>query len=142
MRWAPGQLSFRHSAHPLFAVGWAMVEDAAEAMKLRLRADLKAAMGAKDAVRVAVLRGLVATLDNAQAAPVGDGHERYRELAFGDPSTEVPRLVLKEADVRALFAAEADSRRAAAAQMRTHGQTERAARLLAEAEIVAGYTPA
>jgi uncharacterized protein YqeY len=116
--------------------------DAADIMKDRLRADLKAAMIAKDAVRVSVLRSLVATLDNAQAAPVGDGHERYRQLAFGDPGVEVPRLVLSQSEVRALFAAEADSRRAAAGQMKTLGQAEAASRLLAEAEIVAGYMPA
>lgn len=119
-----------------------MIEDAAEAMKVRLRADLKAAMGAKDVVRVSVLRSLIATLDNAQAVPVGDGHEHYRELAFGDRSAEVPRLALSDGDVRALFAAETDSRRAAAQQMRALGQADRAARLLAEAEIVAGYAPA
>lgn len=116
--------------------------DAAEAMKVRLRTDLKAAMTGKDAVRTAVLRSLVATLDNAQAPPVGGGHDRYKALAFGDPSVEVPRLVLSDSDVRALFAAEADSRRAAAAQMQAHGQDERAARLLAEAGIVADYIPA
>lgn len=119
-----------------------MIHDAAEAMKVRLRADLKAAMIARDVVRMAVLRSLVATLDNAQAVPIGGGHERYRELAFGDASAEAPRLTLSEGDVRALFAAEADSRRAAAAQMQSHGEAERGARLLAEAEIVAGYTPA
>jgi uncharacterized protein YqeY len=119
-----------------------MNEDAAEAMKVRLRTDLKAAMTARDAMRVSVLRSLVATLDNAQAVPVGDGHQRYRELAFGDTSVEVPRRGLSDSDVRALFAAELDSRRAAAAQMETHGQFARAAQLVAEAEIVAAYAPA
>lgn len=115
------------------------MDDAAEAMKVRLRADLKAAMGARDAARTAVLRSLIATLDNAQAVPVGQGHQRYRELAFGDRAAEVPRLSLKPGDVRALFAAEADSRKAAAAQMRDHGQEARADALAAEAEVVERY---
>lgn len=115
------------------------MDDAAEAMKVRLRADLKAAMTARESLRTSVLRSLVATLDNAQAVPVAQGHERYRELAFGDRGVEVPRRVLSESDVRALLTAERDSRRATAAQMAAHGQAERSAQLSAEAEVVAAY---
>lgn len=115
------------------------MDDAAETMKVRLRADLKVAMTARETARVAVLRALIATLDNAQAVPVGEGHQRYQELAFGDRAAEVPRLSLKPGDVRALFAAEADSRRGAAAQMRVHGQSARADVLLAEAAVVERY---
>jgi uncharacterized protein len=117
----------------------APAEDAAEAIKSRLRPDLRTAMVARDALRVRVLRALIAAVDDAQAVPAGDRHARYIIHAFGDRSVEVPRLSLAEEDVRRLFAHEAATRRSAAAEMRRLAQDDRAEDLLREAAIIASY---
>jgi len=113
--------------------------DAAEGLKARLRADLLAAMRAKATVEVAVLRALVAALDNAQAVPLAPGHQRYVEYRFGDRSAEVPRLAVSGVEVADLLDRERRDRLAAAAEFAALGQSERAARLSAEADIVARY---
>ena len=109
----------------------------ATALKARLRADLKAAMQARAADDVRVLRVLIAALDNAEAVP--GGQDNYVPRAFGDPSGEVARLSLDAAAVDALLASEIETRLAAAADYENHGQHEQAARLRTEAELVAGY---
>ena len=117
----------------------ARVEDAADAAKARLRDDLGSAMRARDARRTAVLRAVIAALDNAQAVPAGERHVRYVERAFGDPSGEVPRLCLDAADVRALLEGEVANRRNAADEFERLGHPERAIELRAQATIVARY---
>jgi uncharacterized protein len=111
----------------------------AEIVKQTLRADLRAAMRAREALRVRVLRDLIAALDNAEAVPLGERHERYVELAFGDPAAQAQRLSLTEADVTRVLETEAESRRTTAADLETRGQTARAAELLTEAALVARY---
>lgn len=113
--------------------------DAAEAAKVRLRADLKLAMRARATPDVGVLRALIAALDNAQAVPIGDTHQRYVEHQFGDRSAEVPRLGLDGAEVRRLLDHEVTSRTEAADQIERLGRSERAVQLRAEAAIVARY---
>jgi uncharacterized protein YqeY len=114
-------------------------DDAADALKRRLRDDLMAAMRARAGTEIAVLRALVAALDNAQAVPIADGHKPYAEKPFGDPSVEVPRLPLDLPAVRALLAQEAGARNAAADQFESLGKTERAALLRSEVRIIARY---
>src|SRR5438067_3175411 len=116
--------------------------DPAEIIKPRLRADLLTAMRARAGVEVAVLRALVAAFDNAEAVELGERHQRYVELNFGDRSAEVPRRRLTQADVESLLAREVSERWDAAAHFREMGQTERADRLTEEAEIVARYQAA
>src|SRR5580693_7106845 len=77
--------------------------DAAEELKVRLRADLRAAMLAKASVEVAVLRALMAALDNAQAVPLRPDQLRYLAHRFGDGSAEAPRLTLTDIEVAALL---------------------------------------
>ncbi len=113
--------------------------DAAEAAKLRLRADLRLAMRARDALETAVLRAVIAALDNAQAVPAGDAHQTYVERPFGDASAEVPRLILGTKAVEALLEAEAADRLEAADQCERLARPERATQLRAEAAIVARY---
>ena len=115
------------------------LDDAAEAIKSRLRADLRSAMVAKDTLRVRALRALIAAVDDAQAVPLADPLARYVVHAFEDRSVEVPRLSLAEEDVRRLFAHEAATRRSAAAEMRRLAQDDRAEDLLREAAIIASY---
>lgn len=115
------------------------VEDAAEAVKARLRADLRLAMRARAVLETAVLRATIAVLDNAQAVPPPVSGGRYVQFAFGDPSAEVPRLNLSADAVRELLEQEVGSRREAADQFDQLGRTERGAALRAEADIVARY---
>jgi uncharacterized protein YqeY len=108
----------------------------ATALKQRLRADLMAALQARAADEVRVLRTLIAALDNAEAVP-GD----YTALprAFGDPSGEVARRELDAGAVEALLASEVEARLAAASDYERHGRTDEAARLRDEAAFVARY---
>lgn len=96
-------------------------------------------MLARDPPRVRVLRALIATLDNAQAVPLGDRHDRYVVHAFGDRSAEAPRLRLTADAVAGILAAELATRRSAAADFTALDQAERAEALLKEAEVVAAY---
>ena len=112
----------------------------AAALKERLRADLKAAMQARAADEVRLLRTLIAALDNAEAIPRAE--TPYVPRQFGDPGGEVPRLQLDDAAIREILAAEAESRLAAAADYERHGQSEQAARLRDEAALIGRYRPA
>lgn len=109
----------------------------ATALKQRLREDLKAAMQAKAAGEVRLLRTLIAALDNAEAVPAETG--RYVSRAFGDATAERPRRELDVDDVEALLAGEIEARRAAAADYDRHQRAEDAARLRAEAALIERY---
>lgn len=111
----------------------------AEAMKRRLRDDLKAAMQGKRADEVKLLRVLIAALDNAEAVPTKTGHTGHVVLAFGDPGAEVPRRVLSAGEVRGLLEREQVERRNAAAELKTVRQEEAAGALRAEAELIGRY---
>src|ERR1044072_2468326 len=87
---------------------------AVDAMKLRLRRDLRAALAERRASDVAVLRGLLGALDQAEAvpiAPAGGGHVSFR---FGDPGAEGPRKRPAPEDARAVIRKERDELLAAA----------------------------
>lgn len=113
--------------------------DIAEAFRARLRADLKAAMRMRRAVDISVLRSLIAAVDNAQAVPTGDHPEKSHFHRFGEGSAEVPRLVLSQDDLHVLLAREIADRRAAASELVTHGQGERAEQLMEEITIIERY---
>jgi uncharacterized protein YqeY len=110
---------------------------AVDAVKARIRADLRAAMSAKKMDEVGVLRTLLAALDNAEAVSVAP--ERYTERSFGDPATEVPRKQLSEEDVEEILSAEQRERLTVAETLERAGRAEDAAKLKNEAAIVARY---
>jgi len=110
----------------------------AAAFKERLRADLKAALQARETGKVRVLRTLIAALDNAEAVEVEQ--TPYRPRAFGDASGEVARRQLDDEAIEALLATEAAGRLAAAADYERHGRAEEAAALREEAALVASYS--
>jgi uncharacterized protein YqeY len=114
--------------------------DPAEQFTTRLRADLKAAMQARQTNETRTLRALIGAIDNAQSIPVADGP--YQPRAFGDPAGEVPRRTLSEADLQALLRHEVVERRAVADEIERFGQAERAAALRAEAVLVERYLAA
>jgi uncharacterized protein YqeY len=113
--------------------------DPAADLQARLREDLRTAMRARASAEVALLRMLIAAVDNAQSVPVGEGHQRYVERPFGDGSAEVPRLDLTTADVNALLQREAAARDAAAAEFARVGAADREAVMREEARLVRRY---
>lgn len=108
----------------------------AAALKERLRADLKAALQARASHEVSLLRALIAAVDNAEAVPA---EYDARSRAFGDPSGEVARRDLDGPALDALLAEEVEARLASAAVFEEHRRGEDAARLRAEAALVARY---
>ncbi len=114
-------------------------ETPAAAMRLRLQHDLRAAMRGRRVAEVKLLRVLIAALDNAEAVPMTDAHQKYAVLAFGDGSAEVPRRVLSATDVRAILEHEQADRRVAAAELERVGRPDVAAERLAEVDLIAGY---
>jgi uncharacterized protein YqeY len=112
---------------------------AAAAMKARLRADLVLAMQARDGEGAALLRVLIALIDNAEAVPVGDAHQKYQVRAFGDPGVEAPRRDLSPADIDGLLRRELAERETSAADFERLGRTAEAQSRRAEALLIAGY---
>jgi uncharacterized protein YqeY len=108
-------------------------------LKERLRGDLKAAMKSRLNGEAALLRALIAALDNAEAV-TGDGiQDNTQPRAFGDPSGEVARLTLDDAAVDALLGHEIDTRLSAAMDYERHGRTDEADRLRAEVGLIGRY---
>lgn len=122
--------------------------DPAQALQERLRADLRAAMKARQGLEVALLRGLIAAIDNAQSAGIAAGpavstapaaHSQYVAAGGVFGSGEVERKALSEADLAALLAAEVAKREATAAEMERLGRADLAQAAHAEAAIIARY---
>jgi uncharacterized protein YqeY len=118
----------------------------ATALKERMRGDLKAAMQARAAVEVRLLRTLIAALDNAESVAVEpvskDGPpSAHGQRRFGDPSGEVSRRELDAEAVDGLLAAEIESRLSAARDYERHRQGDEAARLRREADLIGRYRP-
>lgn len=113
----------------------------------RIRSDLSAAMRARDSVAVAALRSALAALENAEAvpdvpsSPARAMHSAVAGAFVGRGLAEIPRRVLSAHGEEAVLRAEIDDREAAAAVYQQSGARERAARLRAEASLLAGYLP-
>jgi uncharacterized protein YqeY len=130
-------------ARPLRGDHARMTADAAQRLVTRLKADLTTAMRARNAAEVAVLRQLIAAVDNAQAVAVGDRHDTYVVHSFGDPAVEVPRRPLDEAALHRLIDDEIHTRRDAAATYRRLAQGAQAQALDDAITVLARYlTPA
>lgn len=116
---------------------WAM--SPAEHLQARIRADLKLAMVGRRTIEVRALRSLLGAIDDAQAVPAGDRHDKYVVRAFGDAGVEVPRLDLSAAVLKTLLQREQAERAQLAGQMSALGQDDRALALKEEAAIFARY---
>jgi hypothetical protein len=115
------------------------MNDAATAIKRRIRGDLTAAMKARRNEETSLLRVLLAALDNAEAIAIGTAHDRYQERKFGDPSVEVPRRVLGEVQIRDLLLQERAERDAAAREFERLGVQKEVERLRNEVSLIARY---
>lgn len=101
----------------------------------RMRRELPVALRARDRTRVAALRSALAAIDNAEAVPT----EAATIHAVGLGAAETARGELSETHIAAIVAAEITERRDIAAR---YSGTEHAARLHAEAEILAALLDA
>jgi uncharacterized protein YqeY len=101
-------------------------------MKSRLRSDLGAAMKLGRRHEAALIRELIAAIDNAEAAPARA--ERASEVRhdFRSGSAEVERLLLSEDQVRDILLREIEKREQAAAEFGRLGEQERADALRTE----------
>ena len=113
-----------------------------DSVREQLTTALRAAMKARDAGAVSVLRSTLAALDNAQAVEAEAAvveSEHFAGTAGGLGAGEAPRAELDEPQARALVAREAQERRDAADEYARHGRDDQASRLRAEADLLAGF---
>jgi uncharacterized protein YqeY len=108
-------------------------------MKAQLRRDLRTAMKRGDRGEIALLRELVAALDNAEAAPLRQERSSVDRHAFSDGSAEGERRVLTQEDVNALMLGEMNARVEAAAEFARLGAEARSAALYAEIRMIRRY---
>lgn len=100
----------------------------------RLKADLRAAMKAREQVRVGTLRTMLSALDNATAVEVDRSG-----LPMQGYTPDVPRRDVSEAEQLDILQREAEGRRSALQQYESLGQAEVVARLRAELDVFTDY---
>lgn len=116
-----------------------MVQDHAVKMKARMRLDLVAAIKARRLDETAVLRSLLAAIDNAEAPEIHSGLVLEPSPISPRPSAEVERLLLAGAELREVLLQEIRDREQAAAEMAGMGCKERGDALLRQARIARRY---
>ena len=89
--------------------------DAAEAMRQKLQTDLRAAIKGRQALDVAVLRGLIAAIDNAGAVPLAAKSE--------PPQHEVERRHLDSGEIQSVLWREYEAHQAAASEFARLGRS-------------------
>jgi uncharacterized protein YqeY len=119
----------------------------AEILRTRLRQDLRAAMKAQRRDEMAVLRSLIAAIDNAESVdvspyvppPVSSEHVAGVQPGLGAADAE--RRSLSERDLQRVVEAELWERDAQAERLELLGRTDDASRLRNEAALIARYRP-
>lgn len=106
--------------------------DGGTRMKTRLRADLRAAMKRGARREAALVRSLIAALDNAEAVPARPEQASLVRHDFGSGSADVERRRLSDQQVRDVLASEIEQRERAAAELDRLGEREQAALLRAD----------
>jgi hypothetical protein len=115
-----------------------MPHDSGAEAKARLRNDLVAAMKLGQKREAGVIRGLIAAIDNAEAAPARtEPASEFHDFRTG--SAEVARLALGRDQVRDVILREIDERERAAADFAGLGKAERAEALQAEVVVAMRY---
>lgn len=105
--------------------------DAAEAMRQKLQTDLRAAIKERQTLDVAVLRGLIAAIDNAGAVSLAAKSE--------PPQHEVERRHLDSGEVQALLRREYEAHQAAASEFARLGRSVESERANFASAIVSRY---
>jgi uncharacterized protein YqeY len=101
-----------------------MSEDGGSQMKSRLRTDLSAAMKRRRKREVALIRELIAAIDNAEAAPSRTERSSLVRHDFHTGSAEVERLLLSKDQVRGILLSEIEKREQAATDFHRLGKTD------------------
>jgi uncharacterized protein YqeY len=96
-------------------------------------------MKRRDKEEMALLRELIAALDNAEAAPLREERASVDIHAFTDGSAEGERRVLTQRDVFAVMQGEVNARLEAAAEFARLGAEARSTGLNAEIKILRRY---
>jgi hypothetical protein len=108
----------------------------------RLRADLRAAMSARDRVAVRTLRRLLTAIANAEAVPLPDDLPA-QVVNPGEPvvgaRSDVPRRMLTMSDVDEIIATEAHEYDVSIETFESLGHSVRVAELRAEQAVLANY---
>jgi uncharacterized protein YqeY len=124
------------------------VPTSAPSLRDRLAAELSAAVRRRDRPALSALRGALAAIANAEAVAPGPPPPEGRPgrsavssgavagTSLGVGSTEAPRRLLDERDMRAIVDAEVRARDEAARTYAAAGQAERAAALRAESAVL------
>jgi uncharacterized protein YqeY len=116
-----------------------------QTLRSALRADLVAAMKARQPDAVTALRTAIAAIDNAEAIVVVDdvggplASEHIAGARAGVGSTEAHRRVLSLAEVRAILEAQISERIVEANRYDALAQHDAASRLRREAEVLQRY---
>ncbi|UUP19232.1 hypothetical protein [Nitratireductor thuwali] len=108
-------------------------------MRSRLRANLGLAMKLARKREAALIRELIAAIDNAEAAPGLSEPASVVRHDFRDRSAEAERRLLSREEVRALVSREIEKRAHAAAEFDRLGKAEEAAALRAEIQMARRY---
>jgi uncharacterized protein YqeY len=109
-----------------------------------LRADLVAAMKARQREAITALRTAIAAIDNAEAVTAPDRpgpamNEHVAGAGVGVGSTEAARRVLSVADLRAILREQIAARRDEADRYDRYGEAGAADRLRREADVLKQY---
>jgi uncharacterized protein YqeY len=105
--------------------------DAAEVMRQKLQRDLRAAIKGRQTLEVAVLRGLIAAIDNAGAVPLAAKSEPTQH--------EVERRHLDSGDVQAILRCEYEAHQTAASEFARLGRSVEAERANFAMAVVSRY---
>jgi hypothetical protein len=107
-------------------------------MKARMRDDLLEALKAKRTDEVAVLRCLLAAIDNAEAPAIASVSPAEPTSRSG-ASAEIERLLLTQTELGEVVRREREDRERAAGELASLGQRNRADALLRQAVFVGRY---
>jgi uncharacterized protein YqeY len=119
-----------------------MPTNAATEMKQRLRIDLAMAMKQRRVTDTAIIRNLIAALDNAEAMPLPTESASLVQHDFHAGSAEVERLALSADHVQRVILDEIAAREHAAAEFDRLSQPARAAALREEIVVARRYLAA
>ena len=100
-----------------------------------LRRHLRERMVARDKPAVLAIRAAVAAIENAEAQPIDDS-SATEQLLNASTSADVARRPVSDEDARALVAGEIEELRAAARHHRSIGQSESAAIIERQADLL------
>ena len=116
-------------------------------MRSQLRADLTAALKARNGVAVSALRSAIAAIENAESVgpsvtePSAATSEHIAGATAGVGSSDVNRRVLSEVDTIAILRGEVEERSQAADEYAKLGRAEQAERLRREVQVLREYLP-